>query len=221
MSRQLHADRRTGPPLLPALALGVAATSLAGCAVSHPPEVASAGATTVGDTASALPTVASTAPESVTTTTAPRGLTGSRAEVAVERAWVASINDFYRASELGSTNLSSLDATLLPGSLEVAQETGFISAQVASGVVGPSTWRIGNVRVVSLAGDAAVITACSYDPGSHFRATGRPAPASLGGGARLTAYVSHLEDVAGRWLLYATDASEPMSASEAGPCLGF
>jgi hypothetical protein len=155
------------------------------------------------------------------TTITSAGPTGSAADLKVEKAWLASINDFYLASELGSPNFSSLDATLLPGSPEFSQEIAFISAQVASGVVGPSTWRIGHVAVVTLVGNVAVVTACSYDPGSHFRSTGRPAPASLGGGAGLTAYVSHLEDVAGRWLLYVTDASEPLPTSKAGPCFGF
>jgi hypothetical protein len=221
MSRHLCAGPGTRPRPFAALALLAATSSLAGCGASRPAEVASAGTTSIGATPAAAPTVSSPAPAPASTTPVPARPAGSGADARVEGAWVASINDFYLASELGSTNLSRLDATLVPGGLALAQERAFISAQVVSGVVGPSAWRIGGVRVVSLVGEGAVVTGCSYDPGSHFRSTGRPAPPSLGGGAGLTSYVSRLEDVAGKWLLDATETSEPVSTTVEGPCRGF
>jgi hypothetical protein len=218
----LHSGPRGHRPPFAALRLLAATSALAGCTASHAREVASAGTITVGSSAAAAPTTAiATAPASPPPTIGSRRTTRIAADLQVEKAWLASINDFYRASELGSTNLSILDATLVPGSRELAQETGFISLQVVSGVVGPSAWRIGSVRVASLTGDTAAVTACSYDPGSHFRSSGYPAPPPLGGGAGLTAYVAHLRDVAGRWLLYATGTSAPTSTSEVGPCFGF
>jgi len=57
----------------------------------------------------------------------------------------------------------------------------YLSAQAASGVVGPATWQIGNTRVVSLSRSSAVVTGCSYDRGSHVRSDGRAAPALLAG----------------------------------------
>ena len=98
----------------------------------------------------------------------------------------------------------------------------YLSAQAASGVVGPSTWRIGNMRVVSLGRSNAVVTACSYDPGSHFRSGDLAAPAALGGGAGLPAYITDMAEMKGSWKLErsVTSAEQSSSSPVLVPALG-
>ncbi len=151
-----------------------------------------------------------------------RGVHGaSKAVVAVLSAWKAEIEAFYTASALGDLSDRVLDLGVVPGSPEDDQMISYLSAQVASGVVGPSTWHIGSMRVVSLRRSNAVITACSYDPGSHFRSGGLAAPAALGGGAGLTAYVADMTEVSGSWKLERSMTSAQPDSSSTGPCHRF
>jgi hypothetical protein len=135
--------------------------------------------------------------------------------------WTAEIDAFYAASAADDPALPALVSGVAPGSPEQAQVAGYLSAQAASGVVGPPTWRVGNVRVVYLSGHRAVVTGCSVDAGSHFEATGEPAPASLGGGAGLTSYVSEMIEVGATWKVASSTTATPPGPRSAGPCRGF
>ena len=140
---------------------------------------------------------------------------------AVLSAWKAEIQAFYVASVLGDPSYRLLGLGVIPGSPEDDQMISYLSAQAASGVVGPSTWRIGNMRVVSLGRSNAVVTACSYDPGSHFRSGDLAAPAALGGGAGLTAYITDMAEMKGSWKLERSATSAEQSPSSPGPCHRF
>jgi hypothetical protein len=97
----------------------------------------------------------------------------------------------------------------------------YLTALAAAGVVGPSTWRVGNDRVVRVRGALAEVLGCSYDIGSHYKATGVAAPPSLGGGPGYTGYDTTVERVHGQWEVYAAQTSSPTSTAQAGPCRGF
>jgi hypothetical protein len=75
-------------------------------------------------------------------------------------AWKAEIQAFYVASVLGDPSYRLLGLGVIPGSPEDDQMISYLSAQAASGVVGPSTWHIGNMRVVSLGRSNAVVRGC-------------------------------------------------------------
>lgn len=142
-------------------------------------------------------------------------------DAAIEHAWLAETNAFYVASERGDPSYPPLVAGVIPGGPAEEQALSFISAQAASGVVGPSTWRLGNVVVSRRAGATAVVTACAFDPGSHLKANGLPAPAPLGGGAGLTAFVTDMTEVNGTWKVDKSVTSAPRSTDSPGPCRGF
>lgn len=211
MESSLHVQWRSRP-ILAAVLAPLAAIGLGSCSAAH-----AAGAPWTTLRSAATTSVATTTSRPSSTTINPSSGAGGSPSAA----WVASINAFYRASSAGTSDLTALDATLLPGSAELNQENGFISSQELSGVVGPSTWRIGNVHVDWISGALAEVSACSFDPGSHYKSSGKQAPVSLGGGAGLTAYVAHLRLEAGKWLLYATQVSVPSSTTAAGPCHAF
>ena len=144
-----------------------------------------------------------------------------RAVRAVLAAWKSEIEAFYAASALGNPSYRRLGQGVVPGSPEDDRMIAYLSAQAASGVVGPATWQIGNTRVVSLSRSSAVVTGCSYDRGSHVRSDGRAAPALLGGGAGLTGYVSYMTEMKGSWDIERSVASSEPSPSPAGPCHRF
>jgi hypothetical protein len=135
--------------------------------------------------------------------------------VALLGAWKREIEAFYVASARSDPSYRPLSAGVAPGSPEDEQMISYLSAQVASGVVGPAHWRIGNLHVASLGRGTAVVTACSYDPGSHLRSSVARAPAALGGGAGLTAYTSDMSEIGGTWKLDRSVTSLP------GPCHDF
>ena len=149
------------------------------------------------------------------------GAPAGTAVQAVLSAWKAEIQAFYVASVLGDPSYRLLGLGVIPGSPEDDQMISYLSAQAASGVVGPSTWHIGNMRVVSLGRSNAVVTACSYDPGSHFRSGDLAAPAALGGGAGLTAYITDMAEMKGSWKLERSATSAEQSPSSPGPCHRF
>ncbi|MGO9299347.1 MAG: hypothetical protein ACLP1E_08595 [Acidimicrobiales bacterium] len=128
---------------------------------------------------------------------------------------------FYTASALGDPSYRPLGLGVVPGSPQDDQMISYLSAQAASGVVGPSTWDIGNVHVVSLGRTSAVVTACSYDPGSRFRSGDLAAPPALGGGAGLTAYITDMTEVGPSWKLERSETFAEPDASLPGPCHRF
>lgn len=128
---------------------------------------------------------------------------------------------FYEAGERSDPSSHALLSTLVPNGPELKLETSFLEAQVASGVVGPTTWRLGNEHVVSINGGEATVSGCSYDPGARYASSGAAAPSDLGGGAGYTGYVSTLQLHGAEWLLYSTTVSFPTNTKQAGPCLGF
>ena len=154
-----------------------------------------------------------------------RDVRDSRADlrtVAVLSAWRAEMDAFYAASARGDVSSRELlGLGVVSGSPEDEQMVSYLSAQGASGVVGTSSWRFGNMRVVSLGSSKAVVTACSYDTGSHLRSSGLPAPASLGGGAGFSAYSSEMVETGGAWRLDRSVTSPVANASSAGPCHRF
>ncbi len=111
--------------------------------------------------------------------------------------------------------------SFVPGSLALEQTEAWLGALSGAGVVAPATFRVGNVKVTSLAGLIAVVKGCMYDTGSVYRSTGAPAPAALGGGAGLTASIAVLHDIGGRWLVWSDQTSAVSSSKEEGPCHGF
>ena len=173
-----------------------------------------------GTTPRAGSTTSTTTSVSSSTTAAPGSRAALFAQIAAD--WENSIQLYYQAGAAGNLNLTALDRTLVPDGPELKQETAFLGVQVGEGIIGPSTWRIGNARVVGYnKSGTAVVEGCSWDPGSHFLSTGAEAPASLGGGAGYTAFVSDMDLSGGRWLLDSTQVSAPTSTKEAGPCEGF
>lgn len=202
--------RRTWPP---ALALAIGAGILAGC--STPPK---ADRTTTTTTSSVAPP---TSARTTTSSTPPPTTAPVRSKQAVAAAWEASFNAFYEAAENDDPNSPTLLATLYPDSPEFRQESGFLGSIALAGVVGPSSWRIGNVLVLSMARTQALVSACSYDAGTHYRSTGAEAPSDLGGGAGLTAYRTTLRRQGTTWLVYQTNVTFPKATTETGPCHGF
>jgi hypothetical protein len=194
----------------------VAAGVLAGCSSSP-----QASTTTQHTTTTPAPATSSSQPETTSTPAPTTTEPAPQTDAAIEAAWEASVNDFYEASEHDTPSSPALLATLAPGSPELRQETDYIEEQSASGVAGPSSWRLGNISVLSHTGFVATVSACSYDPGSHYASTGAAAPADLGGGAGYTGYIATMRAQGGSWLLYATTVSSPSSSEEAGPCHGF
>ena len=144
-----------------------------------------------------------------------------RAVADVLSAWKAEVEAFYTASALGDPSYRPLGLGVVPGSPEDERMISYLSAQAASGVVGPSTWRIGNLRVESLGPARAVVTACSYDAGSHFRSGALRPPRALGGAAGLTGYVTDMTETEGFWKLERSVTSVEQSVSASGPCHGF
>ena len=128
---------------------------------------------------------------------------------------------FYTASALGDPSYRPLSLGVVPGSPGDDQMISYLAAQAASGVVGPSTWRIGDVRVALLSRSRAVVSACSYDGGSHFRSGGLTAPAALGGGAGLTSYTTDMTEVKGSWKVEKSATSAQPTTSSGGPCHRF
>jgi hypothetical protein len=200
----------------PALAAAVAAGVLAGCSSSP-----QASTTTQQTSTTPAPATSSSQPGTTSTPAATTTEQAPQNDAAIEAAWAASVNEFYQASEHDSPSSPALLKTLFPGSPELRQETDYIEEQSASGVAGPSSWRLGNISVLSRSVSAATVSACSYDAGSHYVSTGAVAPADLGGGAGYTAYIATMRAQGGSWLLYATTVSSPTSSEEAGPCHGF
>jgi len=131
-------------------------------------------------------------------------LSAKAADEEVARAWLAAMRAFYVASSRDNPAYGPLVAALVPGSPEDRAMIGYLSAQAASGVAGPSAWVLGRVGVRLEGPGRAIVSACSYDPGSRYVATGAAAPSDLGGGAGVTQYVSEMWRVDGAWLLYAT-----------------
>ena len=151
-----------------------------------------------------------------------RGARGtSTAVAAVLSAWKGEMEAFYTASALGDPSYRPLSLGVVPGSPGDDQMISYLAAQAASGVVGPSTWRIGDVRVALLSRSRAVVSACSYDGGSHFRSGGLTAPAALGGGAGLTSYTTDMTEVKGSWKVEKSATSAQPTTSSGGPCHRF
>ena len=122
---------------------------------------------------------------------------------------------------LGDPSYRPLSLGVVPGSPGDDQMISYLAAQAASGVVGPSTWRIGDTRVALLSRSRAVVSACSYDGGSHFRSDGLAAPAALGGGAGLTSYTTDMTEVKGSWKVEKSATSAQPTTSSGGPCHRF
>jgi hypothetical protein len=193
-----------------------AALLLAGCASGSPqrslPLAAPAPPTAPSTTQTARAHVAPPPPEASTR---------SEQEHAVASAWQVEIEDFYIAGELGEPNYPPLLASWVPGGPVAVHAHAYLAQQSAMGIVGPSTWRIGDVRVLGGTSQVQAVEGCSYDPGSYYRATRKPAPAALGGGPGLTGYDTTMDLVDGRWVVDDTIVSSPASPAAPGPCHGF
>lgn len=199
----------------PALALAIGAGILAGCA--SPQANKTTTTTTTTSSTEAPPTSART----TTSSTPPPTTTPVSSKQAVAAAWEAEVNAFYMAGELGEPAYAPLLRSWVRGGPVALHAAGFLQAQAAAGVIGPSTWRIGNIRVVALSGQVAQVKGCSYDPGSHYKSSGAVAPTDLGGGAGFTAYETTLDLIANRWLVDSSVTSSPSSSTVPGPCQGF
>jgi hypothetical protein len=141
--------------------------------------------------------------------------------LAAEAAWKSSKSAFYRAALADSPEYPPLLATLVRGGPVFVHSIAYLSALASAGVRGPPTWRIGNEHVVSMGVSRARVEGCLFDTGSVWKATGASAPASLGGGAGLTASDATLVFRSGKWLVLTDDVSAVSSSKEAGPCHGF
>ena len=150
-----------------------------------------------------------------------RARTSAAPAAAAAAAWRAEATAYYRASADDDPSSPALTHRLVAGSPAAEQVAAFLTAQASSGVVGPATWQLGAARVVRLAAGEATVTGCSYDTGSRLRSSGAAAPASLGGGAGLTAYVAELREVGPTWLVDRSVTSAAASRSVPGPCHGF
>jgi hypothetical protein len=136
-------------------------------------------------------------------------------------AWATSKTAFYRAALLGNPEYPPLLATLAPGGPVEVHSIAYLTGLASAGVRGPPTWRVGNGHVVSITAARARVEGCLFDTGSVWRSTGQPAPASLGGGAGLTASDATLVLEGGTWLVLTDDVSAVSSSKEPGPCHGF
>ncbi len=191
----------------PAVALAASAAALSACTTS--PTTQSRQTSTTAST-------------STSTTTSTTVVTNTSSEPqAVASAWESGLVAFYEASERDDPTYPPFVNSVVRGSQQQIEAGAFILSQGTAGVVGPSTWRIGDAKVVSLHGTTATVNGCSYDPGSHYKAGVGTPPTSLGGGAGYTAYVTTMRLVDGRWKADDTVTSSPTSTQEAGPCHGF
>ena len=154
------------------------------------------------------------------TPTDPVSSTRSR-ELAAERAWAGSKTAFYQAALIGDPTYPPLLATLVRGGPVYVHSIAYLTGLASQGLRGPPTWRVGNARVAQMTADRARVEGCLYDTGSVWKASGAPAPASLGGGAGLTASDALLVLEAGRWLVFEDAVSAVSSPKEPGPCHGF
>jgi hypothetical protein len=145
----------------------------------------------------------------------------SARDAAVEIAWVKSKTAFYRAALAGQPQYPPLLATLVPGGPVFEHSIAYLSALAAAGVRGPRRWRVGNERVVSVGATRARVRGCLFDTGSVSISTGARAPASLGGGAGLTASDAALVLAGGTWRVLTDDVTAVSSPKEPGPCHGF
>ena len=159
--------------------------------------------------------------KTVTTTTAGAVSVGERRDAAVMRAWAESKDGFYRAALLADPGYGPFLSTLVTGGPVYVHSVAYLSGLQSAGVIGPSRWRVGNARVVKQSSGRAEVEGCLWDTGSVWRASGRPAPPSLGGGAGLTASNALLVLERGRWLVLEDAVSAVTSPKEQGPCHGF
>lgn len=195
--------RSSGRPAPPTTAIPATSSTL---------RLAAGGATTT--TTSSTPTSTTRAEGS-----SPAGTVAEDRVIA--KAWLAEQAAFYRASESEKPSYGPFLDRLVRFGPVYDHSLGYLSAQVDAGVVGPSTWRVGSAKVVSISGDRAILTGCAYDPGSHYRSSDKEAPPSLGGGAGLTASYVTLEKIGDTWLVYSSADSSPGSVVIPGPCRGF
>ena len=201
------------------LLLTTALAAVAGCSTAavrgEPSNLGDRVSTTIERT-----TVPPTTGHSRTTTTAPAASLTAR-EVAVEAAWASSKTAFYRAALLQNPKYPPLLATLVRGGPVEVHSIAYLTGLTSAGVRGPPTWRVGNEHVVKVTGTRARVEGCLFDTGSVWKATGKSAPASLGGGAGLTASDATLVLEGGKWLVLSDDVSAVSSPKEPGPCHGF
>jgi hypothetical protein len=157
--------------------------------------------------------------DEATTTNVPASATSNK--VAAETAWANSKNAFYRAALIGDPEYPPLLATLVRGGPVYVHTIAYLTGLVSQGLRGPPKWRVGNARVVELTPTRARVEGCLFDTGSVWKSSGASAPASLGGGAGLTASDALLVLAAGRWLVLEDAVSAVTSPKEPGPCHGF
>lgn len=151
----------------------------------------------------------------------PRKRTPVDEAAVVTDAWLASERAYYVAGRLGQPDYGPLISSLAPGSPLVADIVSFLTVLHDAGVIAPSSYRIGNIRLTSVKAAVATLDGCTYDTGSIYRSSGAAAPVALGGGASLTASHVTLHRVGSRWLVWSDISSTASSAKEIGPCHGF
>ncbi|HEV8063385.1 MAG TPA: hypothetical protein VGP46_01080, partial [Acidimicrobiales bacterium] len=124
---------------------------------------------------------------------------GSRS--AVLRVWTDSKTQFYEAALHDEPDYAPFLRTLVPGGPVYVHSVAYLSGLVTEGLVGPSRWRVGNARLVSLTARRARVDGCLWDTGSLWKASHQPAPATLGGGSGFAASHAVLVLEGGKWLL--------------------
>ncbi|HET9091124.1 MAG TPA: hypothetical protein VFN50_01860 [Acidimicrobiales bacterium] len=139
----------------------------------------------------------------------------------VAAAWVRSVRAFYLAGEREDPTYRPLVSSFVEGSPALEQTLSWLTMLEDAGVVAPGRFRVGAVHLVRLGASSATLTGCTWDTGSVYRATGAPAPVSLGGGAGLTSSVAVLRRVDRTWLVWSDRTSSVSSPSTKGPCHGF
>ena len=185
----------------------LAVLGLAACTSSPKPP------TTIPPVTSTTDAPTTTVPPSTTTTLSLAGQ--------VLASWKRDLTDFYVAnSEFPVSYLNPLltAASAPPLLYDIRQN---FAAYHAFGWVGPKTFHIWPIKVLSLTPTKAVVEGCSYDPGAKVYATGKPVPGVLGTPG-FTSYLATLvpdKSEPGHWLMTEQKASNTTNTE--GPCKGL
>ncbi|MGH9170425.1 MAG: hypothetical protein ACRD0Z_06090 [Acidimicrobiales bacterium] len=147
--------------------------------------------------------------------------TAASQTAAIESAWANSKRQFYEAALHDEPDYTPFLSTLVPGGAVYTHSVAYLTGLVSEGLVGPSTWRVGNERVVSQTSTEAHVEGCLWDTGSLWKASHEPAPAALGGGSGFAASHALLVLDNGKWLVLDDSVTTVKSDKEPGPCHGF
>jgi len=185
----------------------LAVLGLAACTSSPKPP------TTIPPTTSTTDAPTTTLPPSTTTTLSLAGQ--------VLASWKQDMTDFYVASSEYPVNYLNplLTQGFAPPLLYDIRQN--FTAYHYYGWVGPKTYHIWPIKVLSLTPTKAVVEGCTYDPGAKVHATGKPVAGELGLPG-FGAYVATLipdKSNPGHWLM--TDQKFSNGTNTEGPCKGL